>query len=85
MAKININEYILWCGGLTGFIIWYLYGYLENHKDYDSSTLEYIHYLCGLISMLPLELAYGRIIWCLITKENFEINFLFSERTVLVK
>lgn len=87
MNKININEYILYCFGLIGITIYLLY-YTSgdySYKNYDSEQLEYIHWLCGILAFFPIELAYGKMIWYIIKKEDFEIKFLFSERKIYVK
>lgn len=87
MAKININEYILYCFGLVGITIYLLYGTTGdfNHKNYEPEILEYIHWLWGVILILPMELGCGKVMWHIFRKEDFQFNFLFSERHVYVK
>lgn len=87
VKKININEYILYCFGLAGITLYLLYGTTGdwNHDNYESDILEYIHWLCGILIFLPVELTYCKVLWYFLMRENFEINFLLSRREIYVK
>lgn len=79
MKQIDFNNYIVYCWGTLILLLVFL-----NEFQYDVQTQEMLIWTCGILTFLPFEIVCSKIVWFVISKTNFEIKFLLSNRIVRI-
>ena len=79
MKQINFNQYIVYCWGTAICLLVFL-----KEFQYDEETKNMLVATCTLLAFLPFEIVCSKIVWFVVTKTNFEIEFLMSKRFVKI-
>lgn len=79
MKEIDFNSYIVSCWGLLVLLLVFL-----NEFQYDEETKNLLIITCGILVFLPFEILCSKIIWFIITKTNFRIKFVYSDRVIRI-
>jgi hypothetical protein len=79
MKQIDFNNYIVYCWGTLILLLVFLHEF-----QYDEETKNLLIYTCSGLGFLPFEIVCSKIVWFVVSKTNFEIKFLLSNRIVRV-